>query len=152
MRYAELQKLARSKQQEVDTLYEQAEKAKQEEIKKEGIDGWLGYEFESSSELTPEFVAFARDFRKAIVQNLPMDCDLVNWSRGHFYVFGFIRNCDGRFVYFSISDVRHFPDAWYNNILIRTAKHEKDYTGGVNIYTDLEGFKFAVEELMHSNE
>ena len=119
-----------------------------EEIKKKGIDSWLGYRFKSSGELTPEFAAFARDFKKEVVRNLPTNYELVSWNRGHFFASGFIRNCDGRFVYFSIADVRYWPDAWYNKISLRTAKHDEDYRGKTVIYTDLPGFKFAVEHLM----
>lgn len=116
-------------------------------MKKDSIEKWIGYEFESSSELTKEFSLFARDIKKHIKEVLPHGSELVNWNRGHFEVCGFIKRGD-KFVYFSISDVRYWQDNWNVNILVRTAKHEKDYTGGSNGYSTLAGFTGAVERLL----
>lgn len=97
---------------------------------------WIGHIFESSSGLTPEFAAFARDFKREFKKGVRADFDIIDICRGHFYLFGFVKNkITGRFVYFSISDVRFFPGDWYHNILVRTAEHEKDYTGDRNHYT-----------------
>ena len=114
---------------------------KAEASKKEGMSQWLGFTFESSSGLTDEFSAFARDFKKYIKQTANDEdkkYELLGFSRGHFECSGFVkRGITQKFAYFSISDVRHFPDAWFNNILVRTAKNEKDYTGGSNNYCTL---------------
>ena len=95
---------------------------------------WIGYEFESSSVKTPEFKAFANDFKRNLMKQLDVtELTLITFSTGHFYVYGFVKNKHtNKIAYFSISDVRHFSDAWYNNILIRTATSNADYTGGVN--------------------
>jgi len=111
------------------------------------MEKWLDVEFESSSGLTAEFAKFASDFKKFIKGQLSPDQCLLVWSRGHFYVSGFI-NQGERFVYFSVSDVRHFFNDWYYHILVRTAKNEKDYTGGVNHYATLPYFGKAVSELL----
>jgi len=111
------------------------------------MEKWINYEFGSSSGLTSEFSKFASDFKRAVLGNLSPGQSLVNWSRGHFYVSGFI-NQGERFVYFSVSDVRHFFNDWYYHILVRTAKNEKDYTGGVNHYATLPYFGKAVSELL----
>ena len=37
---------------------------------------------------------------------------------------------DGKFIYVSISDVRYWD--WYNDVLIRTMAHDKDWHGGSN--------------------
>jgi len=106
--------------------------AKKSEVSK-GIESWVGFHFESSSGLTEEFASFAKDFKKYLLQQVKNDFDLVRWSRGHFEVYGHLKHKKtGQFIYFSISDVRYFADSWYNSVLIRTAKHEKDYTGGSN--------------------
>lgn len=103
--------------------------------KRKGIKKWLGFTFESSSSETREFRSFVRDFKKALKNDTEKDFDLVNFSKGHFECSGFLRSKEnGRMVYFSISDVRSFPDDWFNNVLIRTAKNERDYTGGSNNY------------------
>ena len=33
--------------------------------------------------------------------------------------------------------MRFFPGEWYDHILIRAAKHERDFTGGMNQYASL---------------
>lgn len=111
------------------------------------LEGWKGVSFESSSSLTPQFSAFAKAFKKFILKSLPWYSTLVGWNRGHFYVSGFIRR-GTKVVYFSISDVRFFPEDWHKRILIRTAKDEKDFTGGTNNFTTLESFQEVAGRLL----
>lgn len=106
---------------------------------------WINEEFTSSSGTTPQWNAFVRDFKKFIKSNLPPSSDLIGWNKGHFYVSGFIQR-GGKYVYFSIMDVR--GSDWYNRIMIRTAKNEKDFTGGNNCFTTLEGFKSLADSLL----
>ena len=107
---------------------------------------WINYEFESSCSKTPEFVAFARDFKRFVKKALPYGAELVKWNVGHFYVSGFVKKND-KYVYFETSDVRFFPNTWFTNLLIRTAQHVKDYTGGANTYTALDEFAVNAENL-----
>jgi len=109
---------------------------------------WLDHKFESSSTKTPEFKQFARDF----LSDIKKVCDgyeIVEKSVGHFYVSGFLKK-EGKYFYFSISDVRSFPGEWFNNILVRTAKNEKDYTGGSNNYAKLTNLKDKLDYLFKS--
>jgi hypothetical protein len=110
---------------------------------------WKNYRFESSCYKTEEFKAFARDLKKYINKNLPPSSKLVNWSVGHFYVSGFIQKGE-QYVYFSVGDVRYCN--WYDNVLIRTAAHDKDYTGGQNNYTSIEFFGQSVQNLFQRND
>jgi len=127
---------------------QELERQKMEASSKTGIEAWLGNTFESSCSLTPEFATFAKDFKRYLLKQIGREFELVNWSRGHFGVSGFLRNnANGKLVYFSISDVRHWPDDWYNNILIRIAKHDKDYTGGSNNYTTFNELRGTAIEL-----
>ena len=100
----------------------------------EKLFDWKGNCFESSCSRTPEFMAFARMFRGHIQKQAKENgLVLVNYSNGHFYCSGFFKNLiTGKYAYFSISDVRYFKDSWIDDVLLRTAKHEKDYTGGSN--------------------
>jgi hypothetical protein len=92
--------------------------------------------FESSSGLTPEFARFFRTFKSEFTKELQtIGATNIEFSRGHFYVSGFFRTPDGQTWYFSISDVRFFPD---RRLLYRTAKDYKDYTGGRNRYRDIK--------------
>lgn len=106
---------------------------------------WIGYHFESSCYTTEEFKAFARDLKKCIKKKLLPGEEIVNWNRGHFYVSGFIKKND-KYVYFSIPDVRGYED--WSRVLIRTAKNEKDYTGGMNNYTSLDKFAENIQPLL----
>lgn len=110
------------------------------------MNKWIGTHFQSSTKTTREFDLFSREFKQYIKKNLPENAELVNWNKGHFYVSGFIKRED-KFVYFSVSDVRFFKDEWYNHVLIRSAKHEKDYSGGQNMLTNLPEFREAIELL-----
>jgi len=112
---------------------ELAELELKESEKRTGIEKWLGFTFESSSGLTEEFSLFNKEIKKYIKENLDSTLELVNWNRMHFEFSGFIRNKKTKkIVYFSCSDIRYFNDAWYDDLLIRTAENEKDYTGGSN--------------------
>jgi hypothetical protein len=105
----------------------------------ENIQQWKYVTFESSASLTPQFARFARAYKITVIAALGSDFELVSWDRGHFYISAFFRNrLTGKLVYVSCSDVRFFPHAWYDNILIRTAEHERDFTGGANHYTPLD--------------
>lgn len=109
----------------------EAEAEQKKDVK--GIDNWVGFTFESSSGLTNEWASFNSYIHNYVKKQLSDELELVNWSRGHFEFSGFIKNNKtGKFVYFSCSDVRFFKDSWYNNLLIRTAENENDYTGGSN--------------------
>ena len=114
------------------------------------MEKWINYYFESSSMETPEFSAFSKDIKKYIKNLILPEFILVNYNKGHFYFSGFLTTKDGtRTVYFSSSDVRYSQNAWYNNLLIRTAKHAKDYTGGNNDYCKLTELKEKALKLIN---
>ncbi len=124
-----------------------AEESKINEIKEQGIKGWLDYTFESSSGLTEEFAKFSKDIKKEL-KKLMIGYELISYSRGHFEYSAFFKNINnGQLVYVSCSDVRHFKNAWYDNLLIRTAEHEKDYTGGSNDWATLPKLKEKADYL-----
>ena len=100
---------------------------------------WKDIQFESSSEKTPEFMAFANSMKKAVqrdIVNFFPDIELASWNVGHFYISGFLKRKDGKLFYFSIPDVR-WSD-WADDVLYRTAEHLKDYRGGMNCYTKID--------------
>jgi hypothetical protein len=110
---------------------------------------YIGYYFESSTRKTPEFNNFARAFRTDIKEQIKDSFILEDFSIGHFYISGFLKSIEnGKYVYFSISDVRHFLNEWSDRILIRTAQHLKDYTGGSNNFTTLEEFNSKALKLI----
>lgn len=111
------------------------------------LNGFRGWEFTSGPTTGADFDVFARLFKACIKKSLPPGATLVNCSSGHYILSGFVQRED-KFVYFSISDVRHFPEKWHKDILVRTAKCETDYTGGSNGYATLETFTDAVNRLL----
>ena len=104
------------------------------------LEDWKQVRFESSTGKTPEFMAFARMYRARIkAESRIAGLDVVSWMNGHFYCSAFLLNrITGKHVYLSCSDVRHFPNGWADDILVRTAEHDKDYTGGQNNRARLE--------------
>lgn len=88
-----------------------------------------GFEFVSSCERTPQYLEFHRTFKRELTQALKPYCKKIDISKpNHFDVTGFFELNDGRIFYFSLGDLRWDKE----DILIRTAKGFKDYTGGSN--------------------
>ncbi len=113
------------------------------------IARWIGVEFDSSSGLTEQFAQFAKEFKSYVRKVIEPDYYIAEYSRGHFEVSMFIRHKEtDRILYISISDVRHFRDAWWNDVLIRTAKDTRDYAGGSNCSTKLNEIKAAADRLV----
>lgn len=118
-----------------------------EEIVPTTLEGFRGWEFTSGGYAGKDFKRFARLFKNYIKKSLSSELKIVNLLNSHYYLCGFITN-GTKYVYFSVSDVRHFPKKWFNDIMYRTAEHEKDYTGGRNRYTTLENFSRDIEALL----
>ena len=113
----------------------------------ESLEGFINWEFSSGTTIGEDFSIFASKFRSYIKKNLPDNSELKNFNVSHYELFGFIHR-NGKYVDFSISDVRHFPNEWYEDILIRTAENDQDYSGGDNCSTNLKDFKINVERLL----
>lgn len=95
--------------------------------------------FHSGSYNTPEFNKFYNKFKvefKKLLKGIDGFNKLII-SKGHFYLSGFIV-INRSYYYFSISDVR--SPMVPGELLVRTAKHDKDYTGGINNYVMLDNF------------
>ena len=101
--------------------------------------------FESSSGLTEEFRdfynVFKREFRKELRS---VGATEIKLSRGHFFVSGFF-TVNEQVYYFSLGDVRgmeyaltNFPDSCSSQLMYRTAKDYKDYTGGGNQWISIK--------------
>ena len=119
----------------------------EEEVKvPNSLNGFRNWQFSSGSTTGEDFNKFALLYKAHIKKLLP-DCELVNFTKGHYFILCFIKSGD-KFVYLSTSDVRYSPHEWYNNILIRTAKHDRDYNGGANCFTTLEQLPDKVKLLL----
>ena len=108
---------------------------------------FVDYEFSSGGVAGDDFKAFNTKFKNAIKKLLPAGYSLHSWNKGHYECSGVIKTPDDKFIYMSISDVRFFPNEWFTEILIRTMKHDKDWTGGFNHYTTLFTLTKDIAEL-----
>jgi len=141
-----LQREADELETRANQLRQQAEEAHATNMPN-NIKAWIDYEFESSSGLTPEFAAFSRQI-KTELRKLMIGYTLLNYNRGHFDFSAFFQNNKTtKIIYISSSDIRHYPNDWYNLLLIRTAKHDKDHTVSYNHYTSLPTIKIKADKL-----
>lgn len=87
------------------------------------------------SDLSPQFKRYARKKAKLMDESFrALGGEVTDFNIGFYYWSGF-GLVNGQYYYFSVSDCRSFsPD----KLLIRTARDNKDYTGGTNHYLDLQ--------------
>lgn len=111
------------------------------------IEGFRNWEFSSGSTIGEDFRAFARLFKRWLQGNIPEGAEIEVLKRGHYYMSGFVKR-EGKYVYFNVGDVR-FTHSWATNILVRTAKSNTDWTGGMNQYTTLDRFSTDVDILLN---
>ena len=143
--YRSLLEEAQALETSARALREKAELVHKEERKKD-ISKWVGYHFESSSSLTPEFAEFSLQVTKELKKI--KGYELAAYSRGHFEFSAFLKNkATGNFAYVSCSDVRFFSDQWWTNLLIREARNEKDYRGGRNFECKFTEIKKIADQL-----
>ena len=100
------------------------------------------------STASPSFQQWAAEIRKEIRKickanngtliSLPTTC--------HYFWSAFIKANSGQIWYISCSDVRHFPD---DNIMYRTAKHDKDFTGGSNQWISPDKLTQAIKQMLN---
>ena len=110
------------------------------------LEKYLDYEFSSDSYTGEDY----KQFKNKYINYLRALCrqngwELVNVGRNHYEFSAFFKNSENRYIYFSISDVRFRQNEWYSHVLYRTAKHEKDYAGGHNCYTNLLSLEYAIK-------
>lgn len=108
---------------------------------------FVNYLFSSNIYIENDFKSFNTKFRNTIKKLLPDRFELHYWNRGHYYCSGVIKTPNDKFIYISIPDVRFFNNEWVTNILYRTMKHDKDWTGGPNNYTSLFTFTEDIKKL-----
>lgn len=109
---------------------------------------YLHYEFSTGVYTGKDYISFQTKY----VNYLRSFCRQNNWElgkvfRNHYSFSCFIKNTEGKYVFFSIFDVRYYKADWYNNILIRRADSEEDCTGHSNHYTSLENLQTNIERL-----
>ena len=77
--------------------------------------------------------------------------ELHSFNKNHYEFSAVLKDIhEDKFIYVSISDVRYWKNEWYNNVLIRTMEHDKDWTGGRNHYCKWEEIGTKARELINS--
>lgn len=97
-----------------------------------------------------------RNFQTALIREITnyakaIDAMVVSVSKGHYDTSCFVER-NGKFVYIShLSGLSRRADGVridLESFLIRTAKHEKDYTGGNNHYCHVSKLQSMINELL----
>lgn len=113
---------------------------------------WLNHTFSSGTDPLPDYVEFQRKMRfdlKRIAKN--NNLELHSFNKNHYEFSAVLKDIhEDKFIYVSISDVRYWKNEWYNNVLIRTMEHDKDWTGGRNHYCKWEEIGMKARELINS--
>lgn len=113
---------------------------------------WNGRSIEDAGPIrSAEFKAFASEFRRVLKR---LDgWQLIKFSTNHYNCTAFLKKGD-RYVYISHDVPRggqplnmYATDPFFG-ILYRTAKHEKDYTGGMNHFTNFANLEADLNDLI----
>ena len=80
------------------------------------------------------FMRIARRELKAIAQKIGAS---VVFTTGEYFEYSAFFCKDGKYIYVHVGDVRYDKN-WYDKVLYRTAKNERDYTGGTNWHCGYE--------------
>lgn len=103
-------------------------------------------EFISTSGKSTQCKQFGDDFKRALQNDLGLDYS-VEVSIGHFYISGFVKRISTeQFVYFCVEDLRD-DDNGFKSVLYRTAKDNKDYSGGSNNFCRLDELNMKIVSL-----
>ena len=97
-----------------------------------------------------DFKTFARKFKNYLKRTLPANFEIVDHYCGHYYLCGFVKN-GNNYAYYSWTWNRYSPVRPSQSILVRTAKNERDFTGGFNQYTELENLPQAIVKITAEN-
>lgn len=93
---------------------------------------WLNHDFSTGCTVGKDYVQFQKAMRADLESNISnYGMEINSFQKGH-YDFSAVIEKEGKFIYISIADVRYFKNEWFTDVLYRTMKHDKDWTGGVN--------------------
>ena len=124
------------------------------------IKKWHGRTLEDAGAyVSKEYKSFQTAFINAM-KKIAADLggEVVNQSKGHYDVSGFIKVGDS-YVYFNYDTslcpggrshiiLKDTSNCWIEPLLIRTAKNEKDYTGGTNNFAPFIDCQKYIERLL----
>lgn len=103
---------------------------------KSKLEKWCGYEFSTGISPGEDYLKFQRE-AKTELRKILLDAgfEMFKFLPNHYEFSCIAKKADeDRYYYISISDVRTFRDKWWNAVLYRAMKDEKDYRGEQNHY------------------
>lgn len=109
------------------------------------LKAYKDMEFMSTSGKSSQYVECGKDLKKVLKKIFGEEYK-VELNIGHFYFSGFISK-DNKYCYFSIEDLRDSKSC-FDDILFRSARDNKDFTGGSNHYCSCEEFENSVKFLL----
>lgn len=99
------------------------------------VEDWVEHQFSTGPYAGKDYIGFQRaakrDLKKAAQS---AGFTLHKFLPNHYCFSAVLRHQEDTeiFAYVSVSDVRIGSNRWYEQVLYRTMKHEKDWTGGHN--------------------
>ena len=98
------------------------------------MEKWLNYEFSSGTVAGDDYKKFQRAAKADLKKKAETaGYTLHSFHAGHYDFSAVLRDAEtGKLIYVAISDVRFFRNQWYTEVLYRTMKHDKDWSGGTN--------------------
>lgn len=101
------------------------------------------------AETSPEYRQFQKEYRGVLKEiGKENNMNLHSFNKNHYEFSAVMQsNKTNKFYYISIPDVRYSNNEWANNILYRTMEHERDWTGGRNLYSSLENLSQELSNL-----
>lgn len=116
------------------------------------IENWSQHKFSTGCYPGDDYLKFERAFRGVLKEvGEEANCDLYKFLKNHYECSGVLKSREtGALVYVRISDVRFFPGEWYQHILYRQMKDDKDWggKGGPNHYSTLTDLSANVARMV----
>ncbi|MCR4719344.1 MAG: hypothetical protein K5768_06920 [Firmicutes bacterium] len=115
---------------------------------------WINYIFEDyESRIKSDFSDFSDDLKAEIKRQIQdFGYEIKKYSTGYFFISGFVYNPqNGRFAYFNVGDVRD-TGIWHNRILVREARSDKDYSGGINHFVNLDSIGKELQKILERSK
>lgn len=101
---------------------------------------WLNHEFSTGPFAGKDYLDFQKEMRVDLKKIAAANGFVLHKFNKNHYEFSAVLKDRERdvFVYINIADVRFFKNQWYDRVLYRTMKHDTDWSGGRNNFTNWE--------------
>lgn len=100
------------------------------------IKQYQGHKFQTSCDKTKEYADFEKQCKKELRAQCKKAGFALNKFKPNHFCWTAVLEKDGKYVYVSLPDVRFWK--WYDEVLVRTMAHDKDWSGGPNNYCSFD--------------